>query len=76
MFVHDDDTELAILNTGLSCGEELEAQASLPKGAEGEAKQKELADAAWQKVTDLYVSLEAAIKDSSKRGSFEQPWKA
>lgn len=64
------------LGTGVACGDELEAQASIPKGAEGEAKQKELADKAWQVVTDLYVKLEGAIRDPSQRGSFVQPWKS
>ena len=41
-----------------------------------QAKQKELADKAWQLVTDLYVKLESAIRSPSERSDFKQPWKS
>ena len=35
-----------------------------------------LADAAFAAVTDLYLELEAAIREPSKRSGFQQPWKS
>ena len=63
-------------HTGVSCGQELEATGSMPKGPEGDSLQKELAEKAWQQVTDLYVDLESAIRDPSRREAFSQPWKS
>ena len=34
------------------------------------------ADAAFSAVTDLYLELEAAIRDPNKRLGFQQPWKS
>lgn len=64
---------------GINVGEQLDVSKiiSSVNAEDKEAQQLALAKHTHQEVTKLYVELETAIKDASKRGSaFTQPWKA
>lgn len=57
----------------MAAGKELDVT-SVTGDSSSDKGQIALADAAFEAVTDLYLELETAIKDSSKRTGFQQPW--
>lgn len=66
-------------SVGVAAGDELDVSAvtnAVTDDASSSKGQIALADAAFEIVTDLYLKLEAAIRDPSKRAGFHQPWEA